>query len=130
LGNVLGQELVIYQTGGTVTVADRWRPHRGMALEYGRVMSEEVERPYHGWVFVAGSERCIAILSLPQGAKPPTVSLRTYPNKEAYGLVWSCLGDPLMPIPDLPAGGQGNPQGWDLFRRPPGRRSTSRGHRF
>jgi phenylpropionate dioxygenase-like ring-hydroxylating dioxygenase large terminal subunit len=114
-GNILGHELVIYQTGDTVTVADRWCPHRGMALEYGRMTHAGVECPYHGWVFAAGSGKCVAVPSLPQGARLPPASLKTYPNQVAHGLVWSCLEEPVMPIPDLPVGDRGDVGGWDLF---------------
>lgn len=119
-GNILGQELVIYRTADTVTVADRWCPHRGMALDYGQVLSEGIECPYHGWVFAPASGKCVTAPSLPPGARPPAVALRTYPAQEAHGLVWSCLADPLIPIPDLPAAdstsaGQPGAGGWDLF---------------
>jgi hypothetical protein len=31
------------------------------------------------------------------------VALRTYPVREAYGHVWTCLDEPLLPFPELPA---------------------------
>ncbi len=115
-GNILGTELVIYRVGEEITVADGYCPHRGMALGYGSVIRAGLECPYHGWVFAARSGECTEVPSLPRGVKPPRVSLRTYPSQVAYGLVWSCLGPPLIPLPELPEGGGA---GWQLFTGKP-----------
>lgn len=101
-GNILGNALVIYQVGTEVTVAGSACPHRGMALEYGRVSDGSLECPYHGWQFAPGTGRCTAVPSLPAGLRVPSASLRTYPSRIAYGLVWSCLEEPYLPFPSLP----------------------------
>jgi phenylpropionate dioxygenase-like ring-hydroxylating dioxygenase large terminal subunit len=66
------------------------------------VRDGSLECPYHGWLFASGSGRCTRIPSLPPGRSRPHAALRTYPSEVAYGLVWSCLGDPFLPLPRLP----------------------------
>ncbi|MEW9511962.1 MULTISPECIES: Rieske 2Fe-2S domain-containing protein [Streptomyces] len=101
-GSILGEELVVYGDGGSVTVAEGFCPHRGVALRLGRLHEGALECPYHGWLFEAGSGRCTSVPSLPPGRSRPHAVLRTYPAEIAYGLVWSCLDDPFLPLPRLP----------------------------
>ncbi|MEV0388564.1 aromatic ring-hydroxylating dioxygenase subunit alpha [Nonomuraea sp. NPDC050643] len=100
-GNILGRALVVYRVDGVTTVADAACPHRGAALPMGRIREGALECPYHGWLFSAGSGRCVEVPSLPEGARPPRVALRTYPTRETYGHVWACLGEPVLPLPTL-----------------------------
>ncbi|MBD3550486.1 aromatic ring-hydroxylating dioxygenase subunit alpha [Streptomyces sp. JV180] len=101
-GSILGEELVVYGDEGSVTVAQGFCPHRGVALRLGQLRDGALECPYHGWLFETGSGRCTRIPSLPQGRGRPRTALRTHPAEVAYGLVWSCLGDPFLPLPRLP----------------------------
>ncbi|MEV5237854.1 Rieske 2Fe-2S domain-containing protein [Streptomyces cinnamoneus] len=103
-GAILGEELVVYGDGHDVTVAEGFCPHRGVALRLGRTREGALECPYHGWLFAAGSGRCTRVPSLPPGKSRPHAALRTYPARTAYGLVWSCLAEPFLPAPVLPAG--------------------------
>lgn len=108
--NILGTELVVHRAGGRITVADGHCPHRGMALRLGTVRDGCLECPYHGWLFEPGTGRCVEIPSLPAGTRPSGISLRTYPVREAYGHVWSCLEeDPYLPFPELLGYGE---EGW------------------
>jgi phenylpropionate dioxygenase-like ring-hydroxylating dioxygenase large terminal subunit len=100
-GNILGTELVIYRAGGRTTVAQGRCPHRGMALWLGQLRDGCLECPYHGWLFEPGDGRCSHIPALPAGSKVSGIALRTYPVREAYGHVWSCLEDPYLPFPGL-----------------------------
>src|SRR5262245_19835087 len=102
-GNILGTALVIYRVADTVTVADGWCPHRGMALWLGRVADGGLECPYHGWLFAPTSGRCLRIPSLPDPTEEHRYQLRTYPARTAYGLVWTCLDEPFLPFPELPS---------------------------
>jgi phenylpropionate dioxygenase-like ring-hydroxylating dioxygenase large terminal subunit len=101
-GNILGNALVIYRVGAKLTVAGSVCPHRGMALQYGRVSDGSLECPYHGWLFAPGTGECTAVPSLPPVSAVPRASLQTYPSRAAYGLVWSCLDEPYLPFPSLP----------------------------
>jgi phenylpropionate dioxygenase-like ring-hydroxylating dioxygenase large terminal subunit len=101
---LLGQELVVYRGPAGVTVADGWCPHRGMKLAMGLLVNGELQCPYHGWRFEAGSGRCVAVPSLPAHLPPTRVCLNTYPVRLAYGMVWTCLREPWLDplqIPEL-----------------------------
>lgn len=102
-GNILGVELVVYRVADRITVAGAFCPHRGVALHLGGVEPQGLRCPYHGWLFAPGDGRCTKVPSLPAGSPPPRTSLEVYPVDVAYGLVWSCLGEPLLPRPRLPA---------------------------
>jgi phenylpropionate dioxygenase-like ring-hydroxylating dioxygenase large terminal subunit len=101
-GSILGEELVVYGDGRSVTVAEGFCPHRGMALRLGQLSEGALECPYHGWLFEAGSGRCTRVPSLPADRDRPHAALRTYPSEIAHGLVWSCLETPFLPLPRLP----------------------------
>ncbi len=101
-GSILGEELVVYGDEDSVTVAQGFCPHRGVALRLGQLRDGALECPYHGWLFETGSGRCTRIPSLPPGRGRPHTALRTHPAEVAYGLVWSCLDDPFLPLPRLP----------------------------
>jgi phenylpropionate dioxygenase-like ring-hydroxylating dioxygenase large terminal subunit len=100
---ILDTPLVAYRIGGVTTVADAACPHRGAALWMGAVRDDALECPYHGWRFAPATGACTRVPSLPEGSPPVRVALRTHPVREAYGHVWTCLDEPLLPFPELPA---------------------------
>lgn len=100
--NILGEDLVVFSVDGKVTVAEGRCPHRGVALWLGQVRDGGLECPYHGWRFAAGTGQCTHVPSLPAGEPLPRVCLRTYPVRQAYGHVWTCLQEPYLPLPELP----------------------------
>lgn len=108
-GNILGTELVVYRAAGRTTVAGGRCPHRGVALWLGGLRDGCLECPYHGWLFEPGTGRCVEIPALPTDAHPTGIALTTYPVREAYGHVWSCLEEPYLDLPELI--GYGSP-GW------------------
>lgn len=99
--SILGSELVVYRARGTTTVAAGHCPHRGAALGMGSVVDDGLQCPYHGWRFEPGTGRCVHVPSLASGLPPAGVALWTYPVREAYGHVWTCLEDPYLPFPEL-----------------------------
>jgi phenylpropionate dioxygenase-like ring-hydroxylating dioxygenase large terminal subunit len=103
LATLLGTRLVVFRTGSGETVVLRNRcPHRGGALNLGRVTGGEIECPYHGWRFGANGS-CTHIPSNAPGALvPKNARVESYPVVVRYGLVWTCLGVPLTPAPYLP----------------------------
>lgn len=85
--------------------------HRGTRLSLGWVSNNELVCPYHGWCFGKSG----AVTKIP--AAPPD---RPIPGKaradkfhctEKYGLVFVCLGEPKIPIYEVPEFGR------DDFRR-------------
>jgi phenylpropionate dioxygenase-like ring-hydroxylating dioxygenase large terminal subunit len=103
---LLGRSLVVYRTPAGPTVAQGHCPHRGAALWLGELVDGQLQCAYHGWRY-DGAGACVAVPSLGPTAPGSGVRLRTYPVRQALGLVWTCLGDPVLPIPTLPAPGAG-----------------------
>lgn len=104
-GRILDTDLAVARADGDITVTQNDCPHRGMAMSRGRIVDGLLECPYHGWLFDARSGRCVKIPSLPDGTEPTHASLKVYPTRVAYGLVWSSLSvlsRPRVPFPRLP----------------------------
>jgi phenylpropionate dioxygenase-like ring-hydroxylating dioxygenase large terminal subunit len=58
-----------------------------------------VRCPYHGWLW-HGDGHCLGIPSLTdRAAIPPDARTQAYPAIERYGLVWTCLEQPLIELP-------------------------------
>ena len=67
--------------------------HRGAALSGGKIKTDCIQCPYHGWRFSADG-RCQAIPSLgPDHKVPPRAKVDSYPTVERYGLIFVFLGD-------------------------------------
>jgi 5,5'-dehydrodivanillate O-demethylase len=98
---ILGEELVVYRDKiGKYGLVGEHCPHRLASLAYGRVDSEGIRCPYHGWKFdYAG--KC-----LEQPAEPPDNSFKdrikhvAYPVEHLGGLLYAYLGP--APAPLLP----------------------------
>jgi phenylpropionate dioxygenase-like ring-hydroxylating dioxygenase large terminal subunit len=103
LATLLDTRLVVFRTGGGETVVLRNRcPHRGGALHLGRVAGDMIECAYHGWLFGADGA-CTHVPANGAGAPvPKNAKVDSYPVVLRYGLVWTCLGVPLAPVPCLP----------------------------
>lgn len=94
-----GEPLVLWRSADGAAHAWRDRcPHRGARLALGRIADDSLHCPYHGWQF-APSGQCVHWPAHPD--EPPAANARatTYPTREAYGLVWTCLGEPQHPLP-------------------------------
>ena len=90
---LLGRELVLWRdaAGGVHAWEDRC-PHRGARFSIGRVEQGELVCAYHGWRFDAKGA-CTRVPSQP-GQPLPRTTARAYAAREAYGLVWACVGEP------------------------------------
>jgi renierapurpurin 18,18'-hydroxylase len=101
-----GERIALYRgTSGTVhALADRCA-HRQMPLSMGVVEGDELRCCYHAWAY-RGNGRICQIPYLPKGADRPPRGVRSFPVREAYGLVFVFPGDPdkatAIPLPDLP----------------------------
>nr|WP_075632238.1 aromatic ring-hydroxylating dioxygenase subunit alpha [Novacetimonas hansenii] len=93
--------LVRPEEGSVFALYDRC-PHRQVPLSKGTVNGQTVRCCYHGWAF-GRSGRCIDVPYLGKGKLPNGV--RTYPCREAGGLVFIFPGDPAkadtVPFPKL-----------------------------
>jgi len=96
--NLLGEDIVIWQSDGQLHV---WRDlcvHRGTRLSLGKVQGGCLECPYHGWTYDA-SGQCVHIPAHPNQPPPAKARAKTYRAKVVYGLVWATLGDPAHDVP-------------------------------
>jgi phenylpropionate dioxygenase-like ring-hydroxylating dioxygenase large terminal subunit len=100
--SLLGETLAVYltETGEPQVVQDRCA-HRGASLSMGNVNGERIACPYHGWEWNGATGRCEHIPSLSDGAGiPPRAIIASYRTAECWGLVWCCLDEPAMDLPD------------------------------
>lgn len=95
---------MIFRTGsGRVAVTSRRCPHRGGDLALGEVVDEAIACPYHGWEYSANDGVCRHVPSSGEGGRiPPGARIASYAVQERYGLVWTCIGDPVVDVPEMP----------------------------
>ncbi|PSN15236.1 Rieske (2Fe-2S) protein [filamentous cyanobacterium CCT1] len=100
---LLDQRLVIWRTSGGLSVANDICLHRGVPLSMGWVAGDHLVCKYHGFHYSADGQ-CVKVPANPEASIPKKLCLKTYPAKEAYGLVWTNLsGGNQYPLPELPA---------------------------
>ena len=79
--------------------------HRQIKLSLGSVEDCRLVCAYHGWQY-DGSGQCVEIPHDLFGRSFPKLTLKTYPVKVRYGLVWLFPGDPELAeqrqIPEIP----------------------------
>jgi phenylpropionate dioxygenase-like ring-hydroxylating dioxygenase large terminal subunit len=99
---LLGESLVVFRlAGGAPAVLANRCPHRGAALAGGEVHGSSVICPYHGWEWRGNDGACTRIPSLNEGERiPGNTHVKAYPAQVRWGLVWTCLDEPAMDIPD------------------------------
>jgi phenylpropionate dioxygenase-like ring-hydroxylating dioxygenase large terminal subunit len=56
--------------------------------------------PYHAWEYDAGGQ-CVLIPSQPNVPPPLKARAETYVARERYGMVWVCLGEPAVDVPEF-----------------------------
>jgi renierapurpurin 18,18'-hydroxylase len=97
--------LVRTDNGKVFALEDRCA-HRQVPLHAGVVMGEHIQCSYHGWTYDA-SGRCINVPYLDKARSLPN-GVRTYPCREAYGLIFVFPGHgnrATVALPDLPSCG-------------------------
>lgn len=99
---LLGERLVLWRSGGQITALKDLCIHRGSPLSIGWVEDGGIVCAYHGWRYDKLGA-CTRIPALPADRTiPPKARVTAYHCQERYGLVFVCLGEPRMPIPDFP----------------------------
>jgi renierapurpurin 18,18'-hydroxylase len=101
-----GERIALYRgENGTVYALEDRCAHRQVPLSLGVVEGEALRCCYHAWAY-RGNGRISQIPYLPKGAGRPPRGVRSYPAREAYGLVFVFPGDPAQaattPLPVLP----------------------------
>ncbi|PZO44008.1 MAG: Rieske (2Fe-2S) protein [Shackletoniella antarctica] len=98
---LLDQRLVIWRTSAGLSVANDICLHRGIPLSMGWVKDDHLVCKYHGFHY-SPEGQCVKVPANPEANIPKKLCLKTYPVKEAYGLVWTTLSDgDQYPLPDL-----------------------------
>ena len=106
-GQLLGRELAVWRADdGNVNVWENRCLHRGVRLSIGINEGGELKCQYHGWRYANRSAGCTYIPAHPADAPARRIENRTYPVREAYGLIWSAANDdaPFQPFPGAETG--------------------------
>lgn len=98
-GQLLGREFAVWRADdGYVNVWENRCLHRGVRLSIGINDGRELKCQYHGWRYANRTAGCTYIPAHPADAPARTITTKTFPAVERYGLVWSSLDPP----PDEP----------------------------
>lgn len=91
---LLDMELVLYRSAPDhITCAVDICPHRHIHLSGGRVEAGQIVCPFHGLRF-DGEGQCKQVPALGRDAKLPAgYRVKTFPTRERFGLLWTCIGD-------------------------------------
>jgi phenylpropionate dioxygenase-like ring-hydroxylating dioxygenase large terminal subunit len=91
---LLGRGLALARLDGEVAAFDDVCRHLGAALSIGEVVGEGcfLRCAYHGWSYDK-TGRCVDIPARRGTSIPREARVRSYPTREAYGLIWVCLDE-------------------------------------
>ena len=98
---LLDQRLVLWRTSQGVSVANDICLHRGVPMSMGHIKNDQLICKYHGFHYDAKG-LCTLIPANPEATISRRLCLKTYPVREAYGLVWTTLTGGDTPLPHLP----------------------------
>ncbi len=108
-GQLLGRELAVWRADdGYVNVWENRCLHRGVRLSIGINDGRELKCQYHGWRYSNRTAGCTYIPAHPADAPARTITNRTYPSAERYGLVWSAE-EPAGDVPSIAGLDTGDP---------------------
>ncbi|WP_330278550.1 aromatic ring-hydroxylating dioxygenase subunit alpha [Streptomyces sp. NBC_00056] len=101
-----GERIALYRgRSGSVHALEDRCAHRQVPLSLGVVEGDVLRCCYHAWAY-RGNGRISQIPYLPKGCERPPRGVRSYPVREAFGLVFVFPGDPekaeSAPFPVLP----------------------------
>ncbi len=88
-------------TSGQIHIWEDLCIHRGARLSKGFIQDDKVVCPYHGWNY-DGSAQCVLMPAAPNEVPMKKARAIPHPVKEAYGLVWVCIGEPEFDLPEFP----------------------------
>ena len=90
---LLGEDLVAFRdTDGKVGLMDKYCPHRGAPMFYGRNEECGLRCVYHGWKFDVDGN-CTDIPNAPEGDSfKEKIHITSYPCVEAGSLIWTYMG--------------------------------------
>ena len=99
---ILSEDLIAFRdSDGRVGLLDRYCPHRGASLFFGRNEENGLRCVYHGWKFDVHG-RCVDMPNEPAESNfKNKVQQTAYPVREAGGIIWAYMG-PSQSLPGLP----------------------------
>ncbi|MGG6267618.1 Rieske 2Fe-2S domain-containing protein [Leptolyngbya sp. AN03gr2] len=103
---IWSQQIALYRDSqNQVQAVENVCPHKGVAMDKGKVQGDAIVCGYHGWEF-NGQGECVGIPYWNEGQKLPCAKIQSYPVQEKYGLIWLFPGDrdfaELASVPDIP----------------------------
>lgn len=101
---LLGENLVAFRdTNGNVGILHEMCCHRGVSLTVGRSENCGLRCIYHGWLFAADGT-VLETPNVPDDRFKTRFKAKSFPVKEAGGIIWTYLGDveSLPPFYDFP----------------------------
>ncbi|UDL92015.1 2Fe-2S iron-sulfur cluster binding domain-containing protein [Mesorhizobium sp. PAMC28654] len=100
-GQLLGREFAVWRADdGYINIWENRCLHRGVRLSIGINDGRELKCQYHGWRYSNRTAGCTYIPAHPADAPARTITNRTFPAVERYGLVWSSE-EPQGEVPDV-----------------------------
>ena len=97
---LLDRELVLWRSADRLHAWHDLCLHRGARLSGGRVTSNCLACPYHGWEYNSLG-KCVRIPAHPDQPPPARAQTTVYAVQEKYDLIWVSLGKPLHDVPDF-----------------------------
>jgi len=98
---LLGENLVVFRdTEGRIGVLDEFCPHRRASLVYGRNEEAGLRCLYHGWKMDVDGNVIDMPSEPPESCMASKVKHKSYPTREANGLVWVYMG-PTEEMPEF-----------------------------
>ena len=95
---LLGEKIATFRDETGVVAFKDLCIHRGAALSGGKIADGRLSCPYHGWQYDR-TGACVHIPSLPSGSTiPKKAHAIVYDAREAYGLVWVAMREPVQPL--------------------------------
>ena len=91
---LLGENFVAFRdTEGNVGLLDEMCCHRGVSLTLGRAENYGLRCIYHGWLF-ATDGKILETPNIPDPKYKSRFKAKSFPVKEAGGVVWTYIGKP------------------------------------
>jgi len=99
---LFGENLVVVRLAGKARVFEDLCRHRGSALSLGKVVEgNELRCAYHGWTYNAEGRVTRVPAKEELSAAFANVQVPSYPTHEVSGLIYTTLGDPKFPPPEI-----------------------------
>src|ERR1700683_1269242 len=98
---LLGEDLVLWTSGGKYHAWKDLCVHRGSRLSLGKVTGGCLQCPYHGWTYDEAG-KCVRIPAHPEQKPPARAVVSVYRCTEAYGWGWVCLRETPTALPVFP----------------------------